>query len=219
MAQVSSVPSGTPTPATAVPPASPQDASGKDTPAPPPLPGKADLGVTYQCNPLDSLVPLKVKEKIWKKEFIELSTLPRDEGKATSLEVEDKEEGPQFQFVHKSNKEITTHRRWKKAFLVFISAHTRKFPEELPGLLIHMNTVNKLAWEQQDWLSYDTDFCTLVTNSAAHYRQLNLQLISDISGAEKPRETRLLYLQRPPSGGRRTTSKNSDLVRGIGQVP
>ena len=106
--QPSSVPSGTLTPAPATSLASPQDASGKDTPAPPPLPGKADLGVTYQCNPLDSLVPLKVKEKIW------------DEGKATSLEVEDKEEGPLFQFVHKSNKEITTHRRWTKAFLVFI---------------------------------------------------------------------------------------------------
>ena len=76
---------------------------------PPPLPGKAGLGVTYQYNPLDSLVPLKVKEKIWKKEFIDLSTLLRDEGKATSLEEENKEEGPLFQFVHKSNKEITTH--------------------------------------------------------------------------------------------------------------
>ena len=175
--QPSSVPSGSATPATAVAPANPQDASGKDTPAPPALPGKADLGVTYQCNLLDSLVPLKVKEKIWKKEFFNLSTLLREEGKATSLEVEDKEESPQFQFVHKSNKEITTHRRCTKAFLVFISAHKRKFPEELPGLLIHMNAVNKLAWEQRDWLAYDTDFRTFVTNGAAHYGQLDLQLM------------------------------------------
>ena len=171
--------------------------------------------------------------------------------------------------VHKSNKEITTHRRWKKAFLVFISAHTRKFPEELPGLLIHMNAVNKLAWEQRDWLAYDTDFRTLVTNSAAHYGQLDLQVLvwntdptfptpknrGTVNNRDRHKGSRthrpgFCYTcsdgrhckgynykhacsvcngPDPATSGnsrskrwgepRRTTSKNSDLVGGIGQVP
>ena len=51
------------------------------------LPGRPGADATAQSNPLDFMVPQKVKDKIWAREYVELSTLLLDEDQTMPLRI------------------------------------------------------------------------------------------------------------------------------------
>ena len=58
-----------------------------DCSQPPQIPGRPGLNVTLLANPLDHLVPQKVKDKIWVREYVELSTLLGEEDQEIELQI------------------------------------------------------------------------------------------------------------------------------------
>ena len=54
---------------------------------PPQIPGRPGLDATIRANALDHLVPQKIKDKIWAREYVELSTLLQDEDQEMELKL------------------------------------------------------------------------------------------------------------------------------------
>ena len=122
---------------------------------PPQLPGRPAADATAQSNPLDFMVPQKIKDKIWAREFVELSTLLLDEDQGMELQISSHSSKPTFTLVPKTKREVNTIARWTKAFNCFTAVYSRKWPEEIPGLLKHMEVVVGLADDNTNWKAYD----------------------------------------------------------------
>ena len=105
---------------------------------PPQIPGRPGLDATARANSLDHLVPQKVKDKIWAKEYAELSTLLQEEDQEMELQISSHSSKPTLTLVPKSKKEVNTIAKWIKAFNCFMAVYSRKWPEEVPGLLKHI---------------------------------------------------------------------------------
>ena len=100
---------------------------------------------TAQSNPLDFMVPQKVKDKIWAREYVELSTLLLDDDQEMELQISSHSSKPTFTLVLKTKQEVNMISRWIKTFNCFTAVYSRRWPEEVPGLLKHMELVIGLA--------------------------------------------------------------------------
>ena len=58
---------------------------------------------------------------------------------------------PTFTFVPKNKKEVNTIAEWIKAFNCFMAVYSRRWPEEVPGLLKHMEVVVGLSDDNANW--------------------------------------------------------------------
>ena len=97
------------------------------------------------ANALDHLVSQKIKDKIWAREYVELSTLLQDEDQEMELHITSHSAKPTFTLVPKNKKQVNTIAKWKKAFNCFTAVYSRRWPDEVPGLLKHMEVVIGLA--------------------------------------------------------------------------
>ena len=143
---------------------------------PPQLPGRPAADATAQSNPLDFMVPQKIKDKIWAREFVELSTLLLDEDQGMELQISSHSSKPTFTLVPKTKREVNTIARWTKAFNCFTAVYSRKWPEEIPGLLKHMEVVVGLADDNANWKAYDKGFRRLHANGLEQFSQINIDL-------------------------------------------
>ena len=151
---------------------------------PPQIPGRSGIDATSHANPLDYLVPQKVKDKIWAKEYIELSTLLNEEDQEMELQINSQSAKPTFTLVPKTRRTINTVARWVKAFNCYTAVYARKWPEEVPGLLKHAEIVMGLADDNANWRSYDKNFRKLHANGLEKYGQINVDLY--LSSARTP---------------------------------
>ena len=143
---------------------------------PPQLPGRPAADATAQSNPLDFMVPQKIKDKIWAREFVELSTLLLDEDQGMELQISSHSSKPTFTLVPKTKREVNTIASWTKAFNCFTAVYSRKWPEEIPGLLKHMEVVVGLADDNANWKAYDKGFRRLHANGLEQFGQINIDL-------------------------------------------
>ena len=143
---------------------------------PPKIPGRSCMDATSHANPLDYLVPQKMKDKIWAKEYIDLSALLHDDDQEMELKINSQSSKPTFTLVPKTRRAITTVARWVKAFNCYMAVYTRKWPEEIPGLLKHAEIVMGLADDSANWQSYDKNFRKLHANGLERYGQINVDL-------------------------------------------
>ena len=143
---------------------------------PPQIPGRPGLDATARANSLNHLVPQKVKDKIWAKEYVELSTLLQEEDQEMELQISSQSLKPTFTLVPKSKKEVNTIAKWIKAFNCFTAVYSRKWPEEVPGLLKHMEVVIGLSDANANWRSYDISFRKLHANGLERFGQINIDL-------------------------------------------
>ena len=60
-----------------------------------------------------------------------------------------------FILVKKNRKEVNTIARWIKAFNCFTAVYSRRWLEEVPGLLKHMEVVIGLSDDNANWRSYN----------------------------------------------------------------
>jgi hypothetical protein len=106
--------------------------------------------------PLDARVPDKIKEKIWREEFVDFGVLlsnpdptarykinvrPSDAGRPASLVLEQ---------TAKSSKQIKNINDWLSAFHIFVSIYTQ--------LMKYCQLVQDLAARDHNWFYYDENF-------------------------------------------------------------
>ena len=101
-------------------------------------------------SPLSLNVPLKIKEKIWAHNFIDLEQLLNKQESKQSLKLEmDKEKGPLL--CSASDKPISSMsiEKWTSAFLIFafiyLKKYNRLFPNKSLELLQYMETIRFAA--------------------------------------------------------------------------
>ena len=85
---------------------------------PPQIPGRPGLDATIRAKALDHLVPQKIKDKIWAREYVELSNLLQDEDQEMELKITSHSSNPTFTLVPKNKKEMNTIGKWIKGSIV-----------------------------------------------------------------------------------------------------
>ena len=121
---------------------------------PPQVPGQCFQSVAL---PVDAHVTDKLREKIWKDEYIDFGSLLANPAYANryQLAVQNPESGPLpslcIEPITKAKK-ITSIESWLNCF------HTRQFPHEAPALMKYCDTVQDLAVRGHNWKYYDENF-------------------------------------------------------------
>ena len=114
-----------------------------------------DIGMFSIVHPQTDI---KVKEKIWAKNFVDLATLlPNTQAGETKTTTKD------------GNREVTTVSRlgpkrivnlttWYQAFQIYADIYCQKYPTQSPNLFRYMSIIQKMAVSYKQWLSYDEKF-------------------------------------------------------------
>lgn len=126
---------------------------GSNTYSPHPVPFTVADGI-----PLGSTVPVRVKNKIWNDQFIDLKCLlPNFKQEDLSIKIENNS----IQFNSQPFKQsIMSLHQWTSAFLIFMSIYTEKLPQESVNLLKYCFTVREIGSSNGDnaWRYYDENF-------------------------------------------------------------
>ena len=127
---------------------------------PPQVPGQCFQSVAL---PVDCRVTDKLKEKIWKDEYIDFGSLLANPVHANryQLAIQNPESGPLpslcIEPVAKT-KQITSIDSWLNCFHIFVGIYTRRFPHEAPALMKYCDTIQDLAVRGHNWKFYDENF-------------------------------------------------------------
>lgn len=122
----------------------------------------SDLGVTAMTLPLGAAVGQAIKEKIWKGEFIELSSLlpsnPRNY--ETGIGTLSLSPSGVVTCMPPKQNHISSIEQWTDAFIVFISIFCIRHPVKVPELLKYMSIVRDAAkkFPGGGWIEYDQQF-------------------------------------------------------------
>jgi hypothetical protein len=160
--------------------------------------------------PVSSMVPMKLKQKIWEDQYIDLAALlpsnlvpgPEDEdytlklGKDTNISVVPK----------KSKQFITNIFSWTTGFIRYISIYSEKFPKEIPALLKHAETVRDMASSgNSSWQTYDKQIRMDRQARGTPWGKLNVEFLIQ---AQKPKpESHQSF--RPSKAGNKFAGKNT----------
>ena len=138
--------------------------NGSITPSAQPTVNLGQLNVIESNNihveglPLGSLLPLKVKELIWNKKFVEMALILKPESTSMILNfARDMEGNNAMNLTPKVHKQLS-EADWIKAFNIFISVHVGKFPSELNSLLTYSQKVQAIMAKGGDWHNFDTTY-------------------------------------------------------------
>ena len=145
---------------------------------PPQAPGECFQSVAL---PVDCRVTDKVKEKLWKDEYIDFGSLLANPVHANryQLAIQNPESGPLpslcIEPVAKT-KQITSIDSWLNFFHIFVGIYTRRFSHEAPALMKYCDTIQDLAVRGHNWKFYDENFWFL---RQAHRSALPWERIHD----------------------------------------
>ena len=111
-------------------------------------------------DPISSHIPVKIKEKIWKGEFIDLNLFlksAKDLVNEPSLEGELAIKGGIFTVVNQKKNYINNIHVWTSAFMIYASVKLEKFPNNGQEYLMYMQTVRMAASRGVNggWVQYD----------------------------------------------------------------
>ncbi|XP_062590359.1 uncharacterized protein LOC134251958 isoform X2 [Saccostrea cucullata] len=108
--------------------------------------------------PLGANVPVRIKNKIWNDQFIDLKCLlPNYKDQNISIQIENNA----IQLNPQSTKQsVMSLHQWTSAFLIFMSIYTEKSPQEHANLLKYCFTVREIGSSNGDgaWRYYDENF-------------------------------------------------------------
>ena len=99
----------------------------------------------------------KLRKKVKKGEFVELYKLYRKDAAQPPAQIFSLENG-KLQLKDGNDKKITSFGMWLDCFIVFITIRGKKFPNEILGMLKHVETVKRLNLQGFDAFAYDTRF-------------------------------------------------------------
>ena len=139
--------------------------------------------------PLGSSVSVKIKNKIWGNEFIDLGLLlhvqPTEDTYSIKLQ---KTGGQQTLAIIPSQKKlsITGIEQWTNAFLVFAAIYCEKLPSEASGLMKYMSIVRDLALRSGNWRYYDESFRKLREVETLPWGQIHSEIWLRAHNVAKP---------------------------------
>ncbi len=109
--------------------------------------------------PVGWAVPLEIKEKIWKEEFVEFGDLLDDNVSSKQTITVDCESGTTVERQRKK-REITCIRDWDRAYATYLNIYVQR-PEHLKHLfhlVTYGQTIKNMAEHGLDFLKYDEKF-------------------------------------------------------------
>ena len=131
--------------------------------------------------PLASQVPMKVKQKIWRDEFIEMAELEPEQGdqkvSVTFSQLDDN--SPALAMTSRSRlKPILTFSQWQSAFNIFVAIYTERRPGETPELMKYAETIREIAsrFPGEAWRFYDRQFRYARQNSPIMWADIHMEL-------------------------------------------
>ena len=166
---------------------------------PPQVPGQCFQSVAL---PVDARVTDKLRDKIWKDEYIDFGSLLANPVYANryQLAVQNPESGPLpslcIEPITKAKK-ITSIESWLNCFHIFVGIYTRRFPHEAPALMKYCDTVQDLAVRGHNWKYYDENFRFL---RQAHRSALPWDRIHDELWLKSNQVTQPRLFQPTPQG-------------------
>ena len=142
--------------------------------------------------PVDAHVPLKLKQKIWADEYIEIKDLlPGAQEQPVPDETSPSKRTP-----------LTSHYQWTVAFEIFVAVYTQQRPIDTPQLMKHASNVRLLAQNGYDWEKYDVGFRRLrVTNKQPWNTSVSSLWFASTLGKIRP-SNRQPFRANPLPGGR-----------------
>ena len=106
-------------------------------------------------------VPMKIKKKIWKKQFVDFSELLNPHSPShtysCSLDTDLASNKPTLAFTSKSKK-VLGENEWNLAWDTYVSVYLQKYPGELQAMLTYHQNVTKLMLRKAYWRDYDIQF-------------------------------------------------------------
>ena len=125
---------------------------------PPPVPGQCFQSVSL---PVDARVSEKLREEIWKDEFIDVGSLLVNPVLAnrSQLFVQNAESGPPPLCIEPAakSKKITSIEFWLSSFHIFVGIYTKRYPYEA-ALMKYCDTIQDLAGRGHNWKYYNENF-------------------------------------------------------------
>jgi hypothetical protein len=148
--------------------------------------------VTSVSQTMLSLIPTKVKEKIWAGEFVEMSQLLSKVGQGEesfSLQVNTKGASPALHLIPQKRAPLNLPLlAWVKAWNRYGAIVTEQSPNLAPLLAHHMETVLNLAEKGAAWASYDECFRRLVASGEASWGCISFELYMKAHLEASPRD-------------------------------
>ena len=110
--------------------------------------------------PLDARVPEKIKEKIWKEEFVDFGVLLSNPDPTARYERPSPAGHPASIVLEPTakSKQIRNISNWLRAFHIFVSIYTQRYSHETPALMKYCQIVQDLAARDYNWSYYDENF-------------------------------------------------------------
>lgn len=133
---------------------------------------RADLGIFNTVSGPE--VTQKMKAKIWSQEYTDLSKLyfGNDE---TDVEISVRKTSQETikSIKRQPQRVINNIMTWSRAFQIYASVYTLKYPSEASQMFQYMSLVQSLANKFTNWYQYDMKFCTLRSRQSLPWGSLH----------------------------------------------
>lgn len=134
--------------------------------------------------PLHSFVPLKVKDKIWNMEFVDLATLFEDSPES-QISLTFNSQGVSS-VISTPRRKFLNIEQWTDAFATYSSVLRIKFPELSDPLAQYCATIRSIARKQGNWFSYDVNFRKLKQHADMPWNVIQHELYFNALGPRQP---------------------------------
>ena len=149
----------------------------------PPATPSPDLAQTSVFSPLGSLVPQKLKEKIWSGGFLDLGILIKSHrqmneisggGPVGEVQVRD---GKFFVKPCEQESSKLTIDQWTSSFIIYISIFLERFPHRAQELLKYLRDIRLASSRSHTWWQYDEQYRHLqASNPSNNWGVINVEL-------------------------------------------
>ena len=108
---------------------------------------------------VDRKVSTKLTQDIWENKYVDFQELlDKKQDSFQPLQLVISETGEQQWVPLRTTKEISSIGQWSRAFDIYLSVYSRKFPEQTHNLLTYSTRIKDLAFNNGDYLRYDREF-------------------------------------------------------------
>ena len=134
--------------------------------------------------------PKKMKHKIWRKDFVNLSTLYfGSDSSNVETHIKKTRESTVTSVKQAPTKKLTSILSWSRAFQLYASIYTLKFPNEGSMLFQYMSLVQTLANSRVDFIQYDEKFRMLQSVSPKPWNVLHTETYLLVTLSNQPQHS------------------------------